>query len=95
MVAAYEDSFMYVGTRRNGSVHFWCILLGIKKTYKVDIQFLVGYLLRRALDSNQRIPYDIGSLANCWFKPLTQPSLNHLFQKSGANIRLILFSAKF
>ena len=33
---------------------------------------------RRALDSNQRIPYDIGSLANCWFKPLTQPSLNHL-----------------
>ena len=31
---------------------------------------------RRALDSNQRIPYDIGSLANCWFKPLTQPSLN-------------------
>ena len=34
---------------------------------------------RRALDSNQRIPYDIGSLANCWFKPLTQPSLNHLF----------------
>ena len=37
--------------------------------------------LRRALDSNQRIPYDIGSLANCWFKPLTQPSLNHLFVK--------------
>ena len=36
---------------------------------------------RRALDSNQRIPYDIGSLANCWFKPLTQPSLNHLFVK--------------
>ncbi len=36
---------------------------------------------RRALDSNQRIPYDIGSLANCWFKPLTQPSLNHFFVK--------------
>ena len=36
---------------------------------------------RRALDSNQRIPYDIGSLANCWFKPLTQPSLNHLFER--------------
>ena len=30
--------------------------------------------LRRILDSNQWIPYDIGSLANCWFKPLTQPS---------------------
>ncbi len=56
-------------------------LLGYKKTYKVERQFLVGSLLRRALDSNQRIPYDIGSLANCWFKPLTQPSLNHLFSK--------------
>ena len=55
-------------------VHFWCIFFGTKKTYKVDIQILVGLLLRRALDSNQRIPYDIGSLANCWFKPLTQPS---------------------
>ena len=39
------------------------------------------FVVRRALDSNQRIPYDIGSLANCWFKPLTQPSLNHLFVK--------------
>ena len=41
---------------------------------------------RRALDSNQRIPYDIGSLANCWFKPLTQPSLNHLFCKREVQI---------
>ena len=41
---------------------------------------------RRALDSNQRIPYDIGSLANCWFKPLTQPSLNHLFCKRAVQI---------
>ena len=32
--------------------------------------------LRRILDSNQWIPYDIGSLANCWFKPLTQPSFS-------------------
>ncbi len=32
-------------------------------------------ILRRVLDSNQWIPYDIGSLANCWFKPLTQLSV--------------------
>ena len=62
-------------------VHFWCIFFGNKKTYKVENQILVGYLFSMALDSNQRIPYDIGSLANCWFKPLTQPSLNHLFVK--------------
>ena len=36
--------------------------------------FLLRYL-RRVLDSNQWIPYDIGSLANCWFKPLTQLSV--------------------
>ena len=33
------------------------------------------FLLRRVLDSNQWIPYDIGSLANCWFQPLTQLSV--------------------
>ena len=32
-------------------------------------------ILRRVLDSNQWIPYDIGSLANCWFQPLTQLSV--------------------
>ena len=64
-----------------GLVHFWCNLLGTKKVYKIENQIFVDYSLRRALDSNQRIPYDIGSLANCWFKPLTQPSLNHLFVK--------------
>ena len=31
--------------------------------------------VRRVLDSNQWIPYDIGSLANCWFQPLTQLSV--------------------
>ena len=35
-----------------GSVHFWCNFLGTKKNYKVEIQFLVGFQLRRALDSN-------------------------------------------
>ena len=64
-----------------GSVHFWCNFLGTKKVYKIENQIFVDYSLRRALDSNQRIPYDIGSLANCWFKPLTQPSLNHLFKR--------------
>ena len=34
-----------------GAVHFLCIFL-VQKTYKVDIQFLVGYLSRKALDSN-------------------------------------------
>ena len=69
-----------------GSVHFWCIFLGTKKVYKIENQIFVDYSLRRALDSNQRIPYDIGSLANCWFKPLTQPSLNHLFCKRAVQI---------
>ena len=54
-----------------------------KRRPKGRLQIL---LLRRALDSNQRIPYDIGSLANCWFKPLTQPSLNHLFCKRAVQI---------
>ena len=37
-----------------GVVHFWCKFLGIKKTYKVEIQHLVGSLLRRERDSNPR-----------------------------------------
>ena len=53
----------------------------VKQQKKTTAQSSLILLLRRALDSNQRIPYDIGSLANCWFKPLTQPSLNHLFVK--------------
>ena len=44
-----------------GSVYFWCIFFGTKKTYKVENQILVGLLLRRALDSNgeaiEPIPY--------------------------------------
>ena len=77
----YEDSLCIEGAYSSSG---WCIFgasFWTQKTYKVERQFLVGSLLRRALDSNQRIPYDIGSLANCWFKPLTQPSLNHLFSK--------------
>ena len=52
MVAAYEDSFMYVGTRRNGVGAFLVQLFGYKKVYKVKNQLLVDYSLRRALDSN-------------------------------------------
>ena len=37
-----------------GLVHFCCKFLGIKKTYKVEIQHLVGSLLRRERDSNPR-----------------------------------------
>ena len=58
-----------------GAVHFWCNFLGIKKVYKIDTQIIVDYSVRRVLDSNQWIPYDIGSLANCWFQPLTQLSV--------------------
>ena len=47
----------------------------VKQQKKTTAQSSLILLLRRALDSNQRIPYDIGSLANCWFKPLTQPSV--------------------
>ena len=28
--------------------------------------------LRKIVDSNHWTPYEVGSLANCWFKPLTQ-----------------------
>ena len=90
----YEDSLCIEGVilLRVGVslVH----LSGHKKTYKVESQFLVGSLLRRALDSNQRIPYDIGSLANCWFKPLTQPSLNHLFVKEWCKYTTIFLFCK-
>ena len=55
---------------------------------------LQTYSKRRALDSNQRIPYDIGSLANCWFKPLTQPSLNHLFVKERCKYTTIFLICK-
>ena len=41
---------MYVGTRRNGAVHFWCNFLGTKKVYKVENQLLVDYSERRGRD---------------------------------------------
>ena len=37
-----------------GSVHFWCIFLGTKKTYKIETQFLVGFFQRKERDSNPR-----------------------------------------
>ena len=39
---------------KTGAVHFWCNFLGTKKTYKVEIQLLVGYSERRGRDSNPR-----------------------------------------
>ena len=65
------------------------MLASVGYSYKKTTENLGRYkcsVKRRALDSNQRIPYDIGSLANCWFKPLTQPSLNHLFCKRAVQI---------
>ena len=47
MVAAYEDSFIYVGTRRNGGRAFLVHFFGHKKNYKVEIQLLVGYFKPR------------------------------------------------
>ena len=35
MVAAYEDSFMYVGTRRNGVGAFLVHFFGTKKTTRL------------------------------------------------------------
>ena len=41
-----------VGVHRDAiSVHFWCIFLGIEKTYKIENQYLVGLFLRRERDS--------------------------------------------
>ena len=51
-------------------------------------------ILRRVLDSNQWIPYDIGSLANCWFQPLTQLSVAVIL-KSSAKILHFRNNAKF
>ena len=33
-----------------GLVHFWCNFLGTKKTYKIETQFLVGFLERKDRD---------------------------------------------
>ena len=44
-----------VGVRRDTiSVRFWCIFLGIEKAYKIENQYLVGFILRRERDSNPR-----------------------------------------
>ena len=44
-----------VGVRRDAiSVHFWCIFLDKEKAYKIENQYLVGFILRRERDSNPR-----------------------------------------
>ena len=35
-------------------VHFWCVFLDIEKAYKIDYQYLVGFIQRRERDSNPR-----------------------------------------
>ena len=52
---------------------------------------------RKLGDSNPRYGYPYGSLANCWFQPLTQPSsriLNRINQASflNASAKVLLFS---
>ena len=94
---ARPSSFTII-SKRNVMHHYVSVFLAIsvlqvnmhtlitkKKTRNCE-SCITLRLMRRALDSNQRIPYDIGSLANCWFKPLTQPSLNHLFCKRAVQI---------
>ena len=39
-------------------VHFWCNFLGTNKAYKIDNQFLVGFIQRRERDSNPRTRED-------------------------------------
>ena len=55
MVAAYEDSFMYVGTRRNGVGAFLVHFFWHKKNYQVENQLLVGYFKRVGMDWLLRI----------------------------------------
>ena len=35
-------------------MHFWCIFLDKEKAYKIENQYLVGFILRRERDSNPR-----------------------------------------
>ncbi len=43
----------------------------------------VSHVLRREGDSNPRYGYPYGSLANCWFKPLTHRSKKRLPYTAG------------
>ena len=42
--------------------------------------------LRKKGDSNPRYPYEYDSLANCWFQPLTHPSLVYALTFCAAKI---------
>lgn len=56
---------------------------------------------RKEGDSNPRYGNPHGSLANCWFQPLTHPSMGlqsdcqALFLKCGAKVVVLFCSAKF
>jgi hypothetical protein len=58
----------------------------VSEDFKLSKINLKIFRLRRRGDSNPRYPYEYGSLANCWFQPLTHPS-GALSAKENANIQ--------
>ena len=53
---------------------------------------------RKLGDSNPRYGYPHGSLANCWFQPLTQTSLRNRFRRgslAGTKVITIIEPCKF
>ena len=82
------------------SIGLWadnaCHMHRYKKTLQLSRAAMPTYNLfkpflssRKLGDSNPRYGYPYGSLANCWFQPLTQTSLmtEQAFFKCGANVR--------
>ena len=57
--------------------------------------FKLFNLLRKEGDSNPRYPYEYDSLANCWFQPLTHPSLVYALTFCAAKIIAISEFAKY
>jgi hypothetical protein len=58
----------------------------VREVFKLSKQISKIFLLRRRGDSNPRYRYQYGSLANCWFQPLTHPS-GTLSAKEYANLQ--------
>lgn len=70
------------------------------KSYKLS-SFSLEICLRKLGDSNPRYGYPYGSLANCWFQPLTHPSrvryriAKHCLSNAGAKLAIYFRPAKF
>ena len=76
-----------VGVRRGGIlVHFWCIFSGIEKTYKIENQYLVGFILRREGDSNPRYVFAYMRFPGAPLKPLEHLSFLFYHDKIGHHI---------